>query len=128
MLKLPKFLLIGVGWIAVGLGFLGVFLPLLPTTPFLLVAAWAFAHSSPRFRSWLLNHELFGKMIRDWQEQGSIPLRAKMLAVIMIAASMMWLVFWSGLSVWLASAAALCLLCAATFIVSRPTTKNDPAS
>ncbi len=128
MSKLPKFVLIGIGWIAVGLGFVGVFLPLLPTTPFILVAAWAFAHSSPRFRSWLLNHRIFGRMIRDWQENGSIPLHAKLIAVSMIGASLLWLIVWSGLSVVLLGVAVVCLVGAASFILSRPTAKKDPAS
>ncbi len=127
MSKLPKFVLIGIGWIAVSLGFVGVFLPILPTTPFLLIAAWAFAHSSPKFRDWLLNHPIFGRMIRDWQQHGSIPLRAKLLAVSTMAASMVWLVGWSGLPVAVLGLVAACLLGAAGFILTRPTTKKDPA-
>ena len=128
MSKFPKFVLIGIGWIAVSLGFIGVFLPVLPTTPFLLVAAWAFAHSSPRFRDWLLNHPIFGRMIRDWQQHGSIPLRAKLIAVTMIGASLLWLLGWSGLPVTLLVLIGSCLLGAASFILSRPTTKKGPAS
>lgn len=128
MSRLPKFVLIGIGWIAVGLGFIGAFLPLLPTTPFLLVAAWAFAHSSPRFRRWLLEHRLFGPMIEDWRQNGAIPLRAKILAVAMISASMAWLIVWSGLSVVWVALASLCLVGAASFILSRPTAKRGPVS
>ena len=128
MSNFPKFVLIGIGWIAVSLGFIGVFLPVLPTTPFLLVAAWAFAHSSPRFRDWLLNHPIFGRMIRDWQQHGSIPLRAKLIAVTMIGASLLWLLGWSGLPVTVLVLVGACLLGAATFILSRPTTKKGPAS
>jgi hypothetical protein len=126
--KLPKFILIGIGWIAVGLGFIGVFLPLLPTTPFLLIAAWAFAHSSPRFRGWLLDHPVFGRMIRDWQDNGAIPLSAKILAVAMISGSLIWLLVWSGLSTVILAIAGICLLGAASFILSRPTAKKDPAA
>lgn len=128
MSKLPKFVLIAIGWIAVSLGFIGVFLPVLPTTPFLLVAAWAFAHSSPRFRSWLVNHPIFGRMIRDWELHGAIPLKAKLIAVAMMATSMIVLVMWSGLPAYVLGLVAVCLFGAASFILTRPTAKKGPAS
>jgi uncharacterized membrane protein YbaN (DUF454 family) len=78
-------LLLGAGLLCVGLAALGVFLPLLPTTPFLLVAAACFARSSPRFYRALLDNKVFGPLIRDWREHGAIPLRAKVLAVAAIA-------------------------------------------
>ncbi|MCR9143284.1 MAG: YbaN family protein [bacterium] len=79
-----RYILIGVGWLSVGLGIVGIPLPLLPTTPFLLLAAICFAYSSPRFYSWLMNHRLFGPYIREWREHGSIPLRAKVTAIVLI--------------------------------------------
>ncbi|REJ75619.1 MAG: DUF454 domain-containing protein [Acidobacteria bacterium] len=75
---------LSLGLIAVGLGFLGVFLPLLPTTPFLLLAAFLFSKSSERLHDWLLNHRIFGKFIRDWREHRAIAPRAKVLSVAMI--------------------------------------------
>lgn len=75
------------GFLAVGLGVAGIFLPLLPTTPFLLLAAFAFARSSPRLHTWLVNHRKFGPIIEDWQQHGAISRRAKVAAVVaMIAA------------------------------------------
>lgn len=61
-------------------GIVGIFLPLLPTTPFVLLAAFCFSRGSQRWESWLLQHERFGPMVRDWRERRAIPLRAKQLA------------------------------------------------
>ena len=72
------------GSIALILAFLGVLLPLLPTVPFLLIAAFFFAKSSERVHSWLVNHKLFGKMIRDWHERGAIDRKAKYFATVSI--------------------------------------------
>ena len=61
----------------VGLGFVGVFVPGIPTTPSILAAAWFFARSSKRFEQWLLNHKIFGQIIRDWQQHGGIARKSK---------------------------------------------------
>lgn len=76
--------LLAAGFACVGLAALGVFLPLLPTTPFLLVAAACFARSSPRFYRALLGNRVFGPLIRDWREHRAVPLRAKLLAITAI--------------------------------------------
>ena len=73
-----------VGILFVVLGAIGAVLPLLPTTPFVLVAAWCFARSSPRLHRWLLESRLFGPMLRDWEENRCVPLRAKITAVVMM--------------------------------------------
>lgn len=73
------------GWGAVALGFIGVVLPILPTTPFLLLAAFAFGKSSPRLRQWLLDHSLFGGPIRDWESYGAIRPRFKIMACTAMA-------------------------------------------
>ncbi len=65
---MKRTILIIIGWLAVVLGTLGVFLPLLPTTPFILLAAWCFARSSPRFHHWLLYRSWFGGYLRHWQK------------------------------------------------------------
>jgi len=81
-----------VGIFFVALAFIGVFLPLLPTTPFLLVAAACFAKSSPRLYNMLLDNKVFGPMIYHWQQSRCIPKRAKVLAL----SSMLVAVLWSG--------------------------------
>jgi uncharacterized membrane protein YbaN (DUF454 family) len=74
-----------VGILAIALGVLGVVLPLLPTTPFILVAAIAFARSSNRLHGWLVNHDVFGPLISNWQRHGAISQRGKLAAVLSMA-------------------------------------------
>ena len=74
------------GVLCVSFGALGVFLPLLPTVPFMLLAAFCFARSSPQLHHWLLNHPVFGPPIVDWQERGAISRRGKIAATVSIAA------------------------------------------
>ncbi|AYN27299.1 MULTISPECIES: DUF454 family protein [Buttiauxella] len=81
---MKRTILIIIGWLAVVLATLGVVLPLLPTTPFLLLAAWCFARSSPRFHHWLLYRSWFGSYIRHWQEHRALPPGAKPRALIFI--------------------------------------------
>lgn len=81
---MPKFILISLGFVFVALGGVGLVLPVMPTTPFLLVAAACFARSSPRFYDWLLDVHVFGSLIRNWQETRSIPKQAKLLAITAI--------------------------------------------
>ena len=80
-----RIVLLAAGFLFVGLATLGVFLPLLPTTPFLLLAAACFAKSSHRFYGMLLGNRVFGPLIRDWRAHRAIPLRAKLMAIGMIA-------------------------------------------
>ena len=79
-----RWLLLAMGFVFVGLAGLGVVLPVLPTVPFLLVAAACFARSSSHFYRWLLANRLFGPMIRDWRETRSIPLRGKVSAIALV--------------------------------------------
>lgn len=72
------------GGVSLFLAFLGVILPLLPTVPFLLISAFFFAKSSKRAHNWLVNHKLFGKMIRDWNERGAIDRKAKYFSTLSI--------------------------------------------
>jgi len=82
--RLLKWLLIIVGLVSTGLGIIGIFVPLLPTTPFLLLAAACFARSSERFHSWLVNHNQLGPMIRGYLDGSGIPLRAKCIAIALV--------------------------------------------
>ncbi|GFM69508.1 YbaN family protein [Pseudomonas capsici] len=85
--RLVRYLLVAVGWTSVGLGVIGIFLPVLPTTPFLLLAAACFARSSPRFYNWLVNHKRLGPWIRDYLAGNGIPLRGKVYAIGLMWAS-----------------------------------------
>ena len=71
-----------VGSVALGLGALGVALPLLPTTPFLLLAAFAFARCSTRWHGWLVNHRVFGPIIENWRRHGAIDRRSKAVSAV----------------------------------------------
>lgn len=114
------------GLIAFGCGLAGVVLPLVPTTPLMLLAAFAFARSSPRLHRWLVGHRRFGPMIRDWQEHGSIGRRAKVLAVVAMAATFAgsWL---AGFGAMVLAIQAVTLGLAGTFVLSRPSTPQQPA-
>jgi uncharacterized membrane protein YbaN (DUF454 family) len=115
-----RILLLSVGWVCVGLGVLGAFLPVLPTTPFLLVALWCFSHSSERFHHWLLHHRLFGPPLRAWAHHGVIPLGAKVAALTAMAASGGYVAsFTDTPTLGWASMAVVCGL-TAVFIVTRP--------
>jgi len=81
---LVRGVLLGLGWLSVGLGALGVVLPGWPTTVWLLIAAFFFARSSPRFYRWLLTHRIFGPIVRDIRAGLGLPLRAKVFAISMI--------------------------------------------
>lgn len=86
-------LLKGTGIIFVGLAILGVVLPILPTTPFLLVAAACFAKSSPSMQRKLMENKTFGPLIHDWQTHRSIPRKAKRIALLTIVLSVAWSAF-----------------------------------
>ena len=82
-------------WLAAGaasllLGFFGIFVPLLPTTPFVLLAAWCFARGSERCERWIVEHPRFGPLVRDWRERRAMPLRAKQAAIVMMALGSAW--------------------------------------
>ena len=89
-----------VGVLAILLGIIGIFLPLLPTTPFLLLAAACFSRGSATMHNWLLSHPVFGAYLRNYQEGRGIPARAKVLALVMMWSSLGYAV-WRYESLWL---------------------------
>jgi uncharacterized membrane protein YbaN (DUF454 family) len=85
---LVRGLLLVAGCLCVALGVLGIFLPLLPTTPFMLLAAACFARSSRRFHDWLLANRTFGPLIHEWRRHRSVPYRTKLTAIALMALTM----------------------------------------
>lgn len=83
-----RFVWLGLGLASLALGGLGVVLPLLPTTPFVLLAAYCFAKSSRKLHAWLLDNRTFGKAIRDWHAHGAISRRSKAMSVFAMALSL----------------------------------------
>ena len=92
--RLKRQLLIAIGTICVALGVIGIFIPILPTTPFLLLAAACYIRSSPRFYHWLMNNRWFGTYIRNYIEGRGIPLKLKLFTIALLWAAI-------GISIWL---------------------------
>ena len=111
---------LGIGWLAVGLGIAGAFLPLLPTTPFLLVALWAFTKSSPAAAHWLRTHPKYGPYVSDWQDRRVVPMKAKLAAATMMAASFAWLALATDAPIWAKTLVAATLLAVASYVLTRP--------
>lgn len=117
---MPRFIFLILGLLLTGLGLVGAFLPLLPTVPFLLLALWCFARSSQRFHNWLYTHPRWGAPIRQWNQYGVIPLRAKIASCAMMTLSM-------GIMLWTTDlhpvgyfGVGSFLLCVGIWIVTRP--------
>lgn len=107
------------GLICVGLGVIGIVLPILPTVPFMLLAAFFFARSSERLHNWLITHPTFGPPIVDWNERGAINPRVKRIATVSIVV-VYGISLALGLKLWLLLLQAAILGAVLTFIWSRP--------
>lgn len=108
------------GWCFFGLGAVGTVVPGLPTTPFMLLALWAFSRSSRRFHHWLYTHPVFGPPLQQWRSHRVIPHRAKFLALSTMAASFVYLAFFTDVSNWVKGLTVVVMLYGATFILSKP--------
>lgn len=116
---LRRLALLGGGWTALGLAAAGLVLPVLPTTPFLLIAAWAFAASSPALRDRLHRHPRLGPLLQAWEARRAVPRRAKVAAVGGLG------VGWSGLALAglqapLLAGLALLFVAVGTYVTTRP--------
>ncbi len=116
-----------VGFTALALGAIGAFLPLLPTVPFILLAAFAFAESSERMHTWLIEHNLFGGMIRDWRRYGAISLRAKIASVVTMALVIVISAL-HGVAAWILIVQAVVMSMSGLYVVTRPLPPKSQAS
>jgi len=108
------------GLLMTALGIIGAFLPLMPTTIFLILAAWCFSKSSRRLETWLLGHPVLGPTITNWRAHGVIAPRAKAMACAGMALG--YVLFWLGAhpNIWLAIFVAAILGACATYVLTRP--------
>lgn len=111
---------LALGWICVCLGMVGVFLPVMPTTVFVLVAAWAFARSSPALHQWLREHPRFGEALIAWEDHHAIPRRAKRMALLMLAASYAFTAWLLGPLATASIIAGVCIVGVAIYILRLP--------
>ena len=116
------------GWVMVALGVIGLVMPLMPGAVFLIVAAWCFARSSPRFEAWLLGHPTLGKPLRDWRAAGAIPRPAKIMACAGMTFGFAVFCYTFTPSVPLALAVAAGFLACAAYVVSRPAVARQDSS
>lgn len=114
-----RWMLLCVALASLALSVLGIFLPVLPTVPFLLVAAWAAARSSPRLSGWLENHPRFGGMIRDWRAGGVVRRRTKWNATVVMALSAV-VILLTVRKPWAAALAIGCMACVLAWLWRRP--------
>jgi len=119
-----RLLLLILGWLSLITGIIGAFLPLLPTTPLVLLAAWCFSKSSERFHTWLIEHKYFGPIVRDWQSADGIPRRARNRAIIFM---------WVGMAIsilivsrfWATIGLVIIGLCVSSYLMRMPIRSED---
>ena len=107
-------------WLFFVIGAIGVVLPVLPTTPFMLLALWAFSKSSKRFHDWLYYHRFFGPPLQQWEKYRVIPLAAKILSVSIMSLSLVLMLMYSPAATWLKMLIAVLMLYGAWFILTKP--------
>ena len=114
-----RYVLIGIGVLSLALGLVGIVVPLLPTTPFLLLSAICFANSSPRLHAWLIDHPRLGPPIRAWQQHHAISRTAKSMGSVSMGIVLLagW---WAGVPAWILWLQAIALLGVSLFLWTRP--------
>lgn len=117
--RTTRWVLLAVGCVCVPLGIVGLILPVMPGTVFLILAAWCFARSSPRFETWLLTHPRLGPPVVAWRDKGSIAPRVKLIAAASMALSF-GLVWISGAPPIALVSTAVSLICVLAYLLTRP--------
>lgn len=108
------------GWLFFGLGMLGVLLPVLPTTPFLLLALWAFSNGSDTLHHWLYTHKTFGPALQRWHQYRIIPVQAKILIVVSMLGSLIYLTGFSDIDWQIILLIGVVMLLVASYLLTRP--------
>jgi uncharacterized protein len=121
-----RLIYLGLGWLFVGLGVIGIIMPIFPTTPFLLLAMWAFSRSSPELAEKLRNHPKVGRFICGWQDHGVIPPIGKIMSVTMMTVMAAYVLYIGLLPLWAALLVCAVLVFVAVYIVSRPSAPPKP--
>ena len=116
---MKRMILISLGWVCVSLGFIGIFVPGIPTTIFLIIALWAFTKSSKKLRHWLLNHKRFGPILNNWQQHKVVPRRAKILMVVLMSLAVV-LFYYSLQNLYLTIGLIIILVSVAIYVISLP--------
>ena len=115
-------LFIAIAWLSLVLGFIGVFLPILPTTPFAILSAYLFSKSSPRLHQWLIRQPLLGPVIIEWEHHGVIRMKAKIISTAMILALFSYTLIFVKVALVVKVIVTLIGLSVLSFIWSRPST------
>ena len=116
---MKKIILISLGWLCVCLGFVGIFVPGIPTTIFLIIALWAFTKSSEKLRDWLINHKRFGPILNNWQRHRVVPIRAKILMILFMSFAV-FLFHYSLQNLFLTFGLVIILVLVACYVISLP--------
>ncbi len=116
---MKRMILISLGWLCVSRGFIGIFVPGIPTTIFLIIALWAFTKSSKKLRNWLLNHKRFGPILNNWQQHKVVPRRAKILMVVLMSLASI-LFYYSLQNLYLTIGLVIILVLVAIYVISLP--------
>lgn len=120
-----RYSLLSVGLLATGLGIVGIFVPLLPTTPFLLLAAACFARSSERFHTWLIEHNHLGPLVRGFLDGSGIPRRARRTAIALIWLTLPPAALLLVPHLWLKLALILLAVAISAYLLRLPTREED---
>ena len=113
-------LLFSLGWLLFGVGFVGIFVPVLPTTPLMLLALWCFSRSSDRFHDWLYTHKHFGPPLQQWHRYRVIPLAAKCIALLFMVGSLVYVFVFLATPVWAKALMSVTMTFVCWFILTRP--------
>ena len=123
--KIMRPLLFVLGWLLFCLGFVGAFVPVLPTTPLMLLALWCFSRSSKRFHDWLYTHRLFGPPLQQWHKHRVIPLVAKAVAVLFMTLSLVYVFGYSVTPAWVKVGMTSTMAIGFWFILTKPSVPPD---